>query len=79
MCSFSFLNPRGPFARAHRSLVHTRCRSYRRVSESRLASYARVLYGSKQKLVHIQILSEKKSSLAEDNGITLFFFSMSLR
>lgn len=27
-----------------------------------------------QKLVHIQILSEKKSSLAEDNGITLFFF-----
>ena len=27
-----------------------------------------------QKLVHIQILSEKKSRLAEDNGITLFFF-----
>ena len=27
-----------------------------------------------QKLVHIQILSEKNSSLAEDNGITLFFF-----
>lgn len=29
-----------------------------------------------QKLVHIQILSEKKSSLAEDNGITLFFFPL---
>ena len=29
-----------------------------------------------QKLVHIQILSEKKSRLAEDNGITLFFFPL---
>ena len=27
-----------------------------------------------QKIVYIQILSEKKSRLAEDNGITLFFF-----